>query len=137
LRVLLDVNILVRAHEGSHGPARALLLALIEQDHTLLISDAMLVELAAVLRYPRIQSVYELSEEQVYAYVQVLHEVCEVVTVDGLLPVPIRDPKDVAVLQTAVIGEADVICTRDSDFYAPATRAFCATLGIEIAPTWN
>ncbi|MFI5104041.1 MAG: putative toxin-antitoxin system toxin component, PIN family, partial [Terriglobales bacterium] len=93
---------------------------------------AMLVELAAVLRYPRIQSLYQLSEEQVFTYVQLLREVGEVVTVDDLLPVPIRDPKDVAVLQTAVIGEADVICTRDSDFYAAATRTFCATLGIEV-----
>lgn len=92
----------------------------------------MLIELAAVLRYPRIQVVYGLTEEQVYAYIQSLREVCEVVTVDDLLPAPIRDPKDVAVLQTAVIGEADVICTRDSDFYAAATRTFCATLGIEV-----
>ena len=35
-------------------------------------------------------------------------------------------------LQTAVIGEADVICTLDSDFYASDTVAFCATLGIEV-----
>lgn len=53
-------------------------------------------------------------------------------TLDIPLPVPMRDPKDVAVLQTAVAGEADVICTLDRDFYAPDTQAFCATLGIEI-----
>src|SRR6185437_11121345 len=37
LRVLLDVNVLVRANERSMGSARAVLLALIGQGHTLLI----------------------------------------------------------------------------------------------------
>jgi len=41
-----------------------------------------------------------------------------------------RDPKDVVVLQTAVAGEAEIICKRDSDFYNPATQVFCAALGI-------
>lgn len=44
--------------------------------------------------------------------------------------VPMRDPKDVVVLQTAVAGEAEIICKRDSDFYNPATQVFCAALGI-------
>lgn len=70
MRVLLDVNILVRANERSPGPARALLLSLIEQGHTLLLSGEMLVELAEVLRYPRLQALYGFSEDQIYAYVQ-------------------------------------------------------------------
>ncbi len=43
-----------------------------------------------------------------------------------------RDPKDIAVLQTAVIGEVDIVCTRDSDFFDPETLVFCATAGIEV-----
>jgi predicted nucleic acid-binding protein len=58
LRVLLDVNVLVRANERASGPARALLLSLIENGHTLLISSEMLIELAAVLRHPRLQGLY-------------------------------------------------------------------------------
>lgn len=70
MRVLLDVNILVRANERSQGPARLLLLSLIGQRHTLLISGEMLVELARVLRYPRVQAIYHLDEEQIYEYVK-------------------------------------------------------------------
>ncbi len=98
----------------------------------MLVSGEMLVELAGVLRYPRLQALYSLTEEQIYNYVQYLREVSVPVAVDRQLPVPIRDPKDIAVLQTAVIGEADIICTLDTDFYAPETQAYCATLGIQI-----
>ncbi len=68
MRVLLDVNILLRANDRSQGPARSLLL--IGQGHTLLISGDMLVELARVLRYPRVLAIYLLSEEQIYEYVR-------------------------------------------------------------------
>lgn len=132
MRVLLDVNVLVRANERSMGSARAVLLALIGQGHTLLICSEMLIELAAVLRYPRLQMHYGLNDEQIYSYIEFLREACEPVILNPQLMVPIRDPKDTAVLQTAVIGEADVICTLDSDFYASDTVAFCATLGIEV-----
>ena len=43
-----------------------------------------------------------------------------------------RDPKDIAVLQTAILGNADVICTLDTDFYAADTQAFCAALGVQV-----
>ncbi len=132
MRVLLDTNILVRANERSQGPAREILKTLIGQGHTLLISGEMLVELAGVLRYPRLQALYSLTEEQIYNYVQFLREVSVPVVVDRQLSVPIRDPKDVVVLQTAVLGEADIICTLDTDFYAPETQTYCSTLGIQI-----
>lgn len=92
----------------------------------------MLFELATVLRYPRIQARFGLKEEEIYEYILFLQQVSKIVTVDPLLGVPIRDPRDLVVLQTAVAGEADVICTVDSDFHAPATKTFCAILGIEI-----
>lgn len=132
MRVLLDVNILVRSHEQALGSARALLLTLIEQKHTIVISGDMLVELAQVLGYPRLQELYGLTEEQIYSFIQLLREVCETVIPNRSLRVPIRDVKDIAVVQTAILGEADVICTLDSDFYEPVTEAFCSSLGITI-----
>jgi putative PIN family toxin of toxin-antitoxin system len=132
LRILCDVNILVRANEQSDGPVRRLLLTLLANGHTLLLSGEMLVELARVLRYPRLQMLFGLSEEQIYQYVQFLREVSELVSPDATLPVPIRDPKDIVVLQTAVCGDADVICTLDRDFYDEDTMGFCAAFGIDI-----
>lgn len=78
------------------------------------------------------RGLYALSEEQIYDYVQFLRDACEIIRVDQRLKVPMRDPKDIVVLQTAVIGEADVLCTLDSDFYDPATRAFCSVAGLEV-----
>ena len=48
MRILCDVNILVRANERSSGPVRALLLSLLEKGHILLTSSEILVELARV-----------------------------------------------------------------------------------------
>jgi putative PIN family toxin of toxin-antitoxin system len=132
VRILLDVNVLVRANEVSSGPARSLLRASIARGHTLLLSGEMLVELARVLRYPRIQALFGLTEEQIYEYVQYLRSASEIVPIDHLLFAPMRDPMDIAVLQTAIAGAADVICTRDSDFRDAQTVAFCAAAGIEI-----
>lgn len=92
----------------------------------------MLVELAAALRYPRLQALYGMTEEQVNTYIQFLQGISEFVRVDPGLRVPIRDPKDIVVLQTAVSGDADVLCTLDRDFYASITLAFCAIMGIEV-----
>jgi len=43
---------------------------------------------------------------------------------DPLLVTPIRDVNDTVVMQTAVIGEADVLCTRDRDFFEPPAEEF-------------
>ena len=84
------------------------------------------------MRYPRLQKSYGLTDEEIHHYVEYLREVCKPVIPDPSLRVPIRDPKDVAVLQTAVIGEAEIICTLDTDFYDAETLAFCDTYGIEV-----
>jgi predicted nucleic acid-binding protein len=78
------------------------------------------------------QALFGLSEEQIYNYVQFLREISQPVIPDTTLSVAIRDPKDIVVLQTAVSGEADIICTVDKHFYDIETVAFCAALGIAI-----
>ncbi|MGA8030275.1 MAG: putative toxin-antitoxin system toxin component, PIN family [Bryobacteraceae bacterium] len=132
MRVLLDVNILVRANEKSHGLARKLLHELIAQKKIALASTEILIELGRVLRYPRLHALFGLSEEKIYEYVQFLKEVCQIVPIDLNWNFPIRDPSDTAILRTAVAGEADYICTLDKDFYAAEVKAFCATVGITV-----
>ncbi len=41
-----------------------------------------------------------------------------------LLVTPIRDVNDAVVMQTAVIGEADVLCSKDRDFFEPPAEEF-------------
>jgi hypothetical protein len=83
VRVLLDANVLIRANEKSVGPARSLLLELISRKHVILTSADLLIELGRTLRYPRVQALYELSEEQIYDYVQFLKSACDVVPLPG------------------------------------------------------
>jgi putative PIN family toxin of toxin-antitoxin system len=132
VRILLDTAILVRGHGSSKGLARDLLIDIVESDHTLLLSNEMLFELTKVLRYPRMLDLHGLSEERIYDYVVFLREVAEIVTPDPLLVAPIRDVNDTVVMQTALIGEADVLCTRDRDFFEPPAEAFLRKAGITV-----
>ena len=132
MRIVLDTTILVRANESSHGLARQLLLDIVASRHTLLLSSEILYELARVLRYPRMQALYGLPETRIYDYVGFLRDVSELVTLNPLLSIPIRDVNDVVVVQTALIGEADVICTTDEDFYDPRLTRFLTRVGISV-----
>jgi putative PIN family toxin of toxin-antitoxin system len=98
----------------------------------ILISGEMLVEVARVLRYPRLQERYSLSEADIYEYVQFLRRAAEFVVPDTTLAVPIRDAADIGVVQTAITGEAEFICTLDADFYEPSIAAFLEQTGIRV-----
>ena len=53
-----------------------------------------------------------------------MREAAEIVPPNPLLVMPIRDVNDTVVMQTAVIGEADVLCTKDRDFFEPPAEPF-------------
>ena len=110
MRIVLDTAILVRATEGSNGPARQLLLHIVTGSDTLLLCNEILFEVAKVLRYPRMLALHGLSENRIYEFICFLPEASELVALDSLLSVPIRDENDIIVVQTAMIGDADVIC---------------------------
>jgi putative PIN family toxin of toxin-antitoxin system len=132
VRIVLDTAILVRGYDGSQGLARDLLLSIVESDHVLFLSNEMIYELARVLRYPRMVALHGLSEERIYEFVGFLREAAEIVAPDPLLITPIRDVNDTVVLQTAIIGEADVLCTKDRDFFEPPANAFLRKAGIAV-----
>jgi len=132
VKIVLDTTILVRANEHSHGLARELLTNIVASEHRLLLSNEMLYELARVLRYPRLQAFYDLSENLVFDYIKFLRISAEIVTLNPLVTVPIRDMNDIVVMQTAIIGEADILCTKDDDFFAQPARDYLSTLGIAV-----
>ena len=59
-----------------------------------------------------------------------LHTVATMVRPDPMLNAPIRDPNDIVVLQTAIIGGAEAICTTDEDFFNPPASAFLQSVKI-------
>ncbi len=56
----------------------------------------------------------------------------EIVTLDPLVAAPIRDVNDIAVMQTAIIGEADLLCTRDEDFFEHPAGEYLKNMGISV-----
>ena len=85
-----------------------------------------------MLRYPKFQRLYGLSESQLFDYSQFLQSVADVVVLDSQYFAPLRDANDLIVLQTADRGRADALCTSDGDFYDPAVISFCEARGIGI-----
>jgi putative PIN family toxin of toxin-antitoxin system len=132
VKVTLDSSILV----GAFGPGRQrgqnLLRALFAGDHRLVLSNEILSETSRVLRYARLRSRHGLSDGEVYEYVEVLRSVAAIITLDPLVMAPIRDANDIAVMQTALIGTAEVLCTTDKDFFNPPAFDFLHEAGITV-----
>jgi len=53
------------------------LTALLEGRHTLLISNEIIAETVKVLRYPRLQKLHALAEDELYDYAQFLKDVAK------------------------------------------------------------
>lgn len=132
MKIVLDTAVLVRAHERSHGIARELLTTIVESEHRLVLSNEMLHELARVLRYPRLQEFYGLTEDMVFEYVKLLRRCSENVALDPLVIAPIRDVNDIIVMQTAIIGEADILCTTDEDFFEYPASEYLRKMNIAV-----
>lgn len=109
-----------------------MLAELINGSHRLVLSNEIIVEVTKVLCYPDFQRLYTLSESDLLEYSQFLQSVSDLVILDPRYRAPLRDPSDLAVLQTADRGMADILCTSDGDFYNPPVVAFCAAKGIEV-----
>jgi predicted nucleic acid-binding protein len=77
-------------------------------------------------------ALHGLSEKRIYDYVGFLREAAEIVVPNPLMFTPIRDVNDTVVMQTAVIGEADTLCTRDRDFFEPPAEEFLRKAGIAV-----
>ena len=71
-----------------------------------------------------------MPDNRIYQYVMFLKSVATVVRLDPLIIAPIRDANDIVVLQTAVIGGANVICTTDEDFFNPPASVFLRSVNI-------
>ena len=132
MRILLDTNLLVRAAITPAGLARAILRRVGENaNHVLILSPYLLSEVAEVLRRDRIRARWPLTDEEVGLYCRFLAAAGEEVS-PRPLAAAIQDPKDQAIVETAVAGSASVLCTIDAHFYAHTVLAFCAAHGIRI-----
>jgi putative PIN family toxin of toxin-antitoxin system len=134
VRVVLDTNILIRANPtvSPQGLARDLLLTVLSGAHVLVLSSAILDEVQRVLNYPHVQARWALPAEVIAQYVFFLQDVGFVVDLPKIFPAVVSDPDDDLVLQTAISGQADVLCSRDGAFRSENVGRVCATHGIRL-----
>jgi uncharacterized protein len=134
VRVVLDTNILVRANPKAspQGLAHDLLLTIASGPHVLILSPAILIEVQRVLAYPHVQARWPLSAETREQYLALLEAVGILVDLPKIFPAIVSDPDDDPILQTAIVGHADVLCTRDVAFQHQAVQKACAAHGIKI-----
>ncbi|HTX37300.1 MAG TPA: putative toxin-antitoxin system toxin component, PIN family [Bryobacteraceae bacterium] len=134
MRIVLDTNILIRANPkvSPQGLARDILLTVVAGPHTLILSAAILIEVGRVLAYPHVQARWPMPKEMINQYLVFL-EAAGIVVEPGTPASPIvSDPDDDPILQTAIAGHADVLCTRDEAFRHENVQRVCTAHGIRI-----
>ena len=134
MRVVLDSNILVRANPtvSPQGLARDLLLTIAFGPHVLVLSPAILTEVKRVLTYPRVQARWPLSDEVIDKYLEFLGAVGFLVELPTASPRIVSDPDDDPILQTAILGRADILCTRDEAFHHRVVEEVCSAHGLRV-----
>jgi hypothetical protein len=114
LRAVLDTNVFVSAFlsRSPTSPTRELIQRWLADEFTLLISDALLDELAEKL----IER--DIAQEQVIAFLARLTSLAEQVFVppEAVQPVIPADPDDNHVVACAVVGGADYLVSYDPHF---------------------
>lgn len=114
MRAIIDTNVLVSGffwHSAPHG----LLERVRSGEVMLVISPALLVELADVISRPKFDSILARSNTSRERTLDELRRLAEVVEAPPL-PQPVcRDPDDDAVLAAAIAGQVDLIVSGDDD----------------------
>ena len=133
MRILLDSNVLVRAVISPKGPAAAVY-DLIQAPHVLVTSTAVVGDLVDALRYPHIRVLHGLTDDQVDVVVHAMHADAENVPLPSpaLIPFVCADRDDDFILATAVLGNADILCTRDRHLRSAVVIRHCRTVQIEV-----
>lgn len=124
---------LVRAAKPGQGPARETLKLIRSGSHVLVTSDFLLLKLVRVLNYPRVRAQHQMSQARIQQFARDYYEAGEVVQIElGVGQVISSDPDDDSVIETAVAGKADVICTLGQHFRKLAVAAYCSNHGIRV-----
>lgn len=133
MRVVLDTNILARASYSPTGPAGECLQRLRDPAHVLVLSAFILDELDRVLRYPRLQRLHGLTDQEIDDYVRDVADAALVVPINAAVSgVVASDPDDDPVVATAEGGNADVICTLDRHLHHSDVVDYCNQHAIEV-----
>jgi len=123
VRVVLDTSVLVAAVRSAKGASNALLRAALNHQVQILISTALTLEYEAVLLRPEHLHAGANSPEGMMNLLNALCEKGEKVRIFWQWRPQLLDSNDEMVLETAINGRANAICTfNEADFRNAAQR---------------
>jgi uncharacterized protein len=108
LRVVLDSNVYFSAFTHPQGPPFRIWQNAVNRSFTLLVSPAILREVAGVLR-----EVMHWRETDIVAHLKLVAKVAEIVSPRISLRVIADDPDDDRILECALAGKADLVVSGD------------------------
>jgi putative PIN family toxin of toxin-antitoxin system len=111
---LIDTNVWVSALINPHGFPAKTRDAWLARKYKIVVSKPMLEELEDVLHRPRIQQRFGVTEAQAEELLLLITEKATPVEISGDLHL-CRDPRDDMLLETAIVGGATHIVSRDED----------------------
>jgi putative PIN family toxin of toxin-antitoxin system len=114
LRVVLDTNVYISIFTNPKGELRAIWEHAIKRIYTLLISPAIVAELAGVLREK-----FKWPEDALKARVKRFARMAEIIIPDTVPEVIEADPTDNQILACAISGRAHVIVSGDRRHLLP------------------
>lgn len=112
--VLIDTNVWVSALINPSGLPASIEKEWIEHRFNVVVSPYMLEELIEVLTRPRIKEKYHLTSAEIARFIRLINESSIKVIPSGNMHI-CRDAFDDIVLETAILGKAKYLVTRDDD----------------------
>lgn len=113
MRAVVDTNVLVSGLISEQGVPRQIITAWHQRQFTLLTSALIIAEAMRVLHYPRLQTTYRLSEEDILLFRDALLN--DALVLEDLYQVTrSRDPQDNIFLACALEGQADYVVSGDA-----------------------
>ena len=117
--VLVDTNVWVSALINPHGYPAKLKDAWLNNKFHVIVSIPLLKEIAEVLHRPRIKNKYQITDAHIERFLTLLSQKAIHVEVSGNFRI-CRDPDDDIILETALLGKAKYMVSRDDDIKSDA-----------------
>jgi uncharacterized protein len=127
MRVVIDTNVFVSGLMLPASVPGRILAAAIAGGFEIVLCEAVLEEIGAALRYPKVRKRIALSDEELDRYVQALRFIADVVDPAGeTVSVPGHRDDDV-ILAILLVAKADWLVTGDTALLALADKYPIAT----------
>jgi putative PIN family toxin of toxin-antitoxin system len=112
--VVIDTNVWVSAFLNRKGFPAQMKDAWVNGEFEIVLSTPLLQEISDVLHRPKIKDKYDISEDEINQFLELLLRRAVLVVISGQVNL-CRDQRDYMFLETAIEGRAGYLISRDDD----------------------